>query len=131
MKLESKDFRYGIKIFVDNKRGKIYSYTLREFLEKLNLKIYSYGVDIKKMSKTNVIQALTLESIKSLNHEILFLHIKHDSNKIRKLLKCGYIEVNGQLVKRSKGTIFLILEGSDDSDFIVLRGEILKNKIIL
>lgn len=74
MKLESKGFRYKVKVIVDNKKGKIYSSAVKEVFWKIEFNIDSYEVDLKRIHKTNLIQTLTLESIRNLDYENLFTY---------------------------------------------------------
>jgi len=95
------------------------------------LKIYSYGVDIRRIERSNIIEALSLKTIQNLPGEIHTLYIERDRDKIYRLLKEGYIERKAFNIKATKGRIYIIIINDDENDYIVIKGEIIGDKIVI
>ena len=129
-KLDKDSFRYKVEVAVDHLKGKLYSSALEKILRKLGIKIFSYGVNIERIERSNAIQALRLETLKNLSHNMITLYIERDQERIRHLLKHGYIDKEGLNVDVSKGKIYIVVM-EERGSFIVLRGEIIGDRIVI
>ena len=129
-KLDKDSFRYQVEVAVDHLKGKLYSSAVEKILRKLGINIFSYGVNIERIERSNAIQALKLETLKNLSHNMITLYIERDQERIRHLLKHGYIDKEGLDIDESKGKIYIVIM-EEGGSFIVLRGEIIGDRIVI
>jgi len=131
MELDRDSFRYRVEIIIDHERKRLYTEKVKELLFNTQFKTYSYGVDIRRIERSNVIEALSLKTIQNLPGEILTLYIERDRDKIYRLLKEGYIERMAFNIKATKGRIYIIIINYNEDDYIVIKGEIIGDKIVI
>ncbi len=129
--LDKDSFRYQIEVVVDYYKGRLFSSAVDKILSKLRIKIFSYGVYINQIEKSNVIQALKLKTLKNMFHNMVILYIERDQERIRHLLKHGYIHKEGLNLRISKGKIYILIMEEDGESFIVLKGEIIGDRIVI
>lgn len=124
-------FKYQAKIVVDHHRGKLHSLTVEKILRKLGIKIYSYGINIRRSDRTNIIQALKLEILKKMPNQMVILYLERDKERIRHLLRHGYLCKEDFNISVSKGKINIVIMEEESRSFIVLRGEIIGNRVVI